>query len=106
MQATVLFRIVEAALTNVARHAAERRVDVTLATGIRSLDLTVCDDGRGFDLMAAYESRAYGLLGMAERARLIGGTLRIDSAPGRGTTVSIMFHVKAVAVHDQDPYCR
>ncbi|MEX3693286.1 response regulator [Paraburkholderia sp. BR14263] len=89
MQATVLFRIVEAALTNVARHAAARRVDVTLATRTGSLHLSVRDDGRGFDLKAAYAGRAYGLLGMAERARLIGGTLRIDSEPGKGTTVSI-----------------
>ncbi|HKD77307.1 MAG TPA: ATP-binding protein, partial [Ktedonobacterales bacterium] len=89
MQATVLYRIVEAALTNVTRHAAARRIDVTLVTGTGALDLTVRDDGRGFDLAAAYGSHAYGLLGMAERARLIGGTLGIDSQPGKGTTVSI-----------------
>ncbi|MEM5316960.1 response regulator [Paraburkholderia sp. JHI869] len=89
MQATVLFRIVEAALTNVARHAAARRVNVTLVTGVGSLGLSVSDDGCGFDLKAAYASRAYGLLGMAERARLIGGTLGINSEPGKGTTVSI-----------------
>ncbi|MEX4005020.1 response regulator [Paraburkholderia sp. EG285A] len=89
MQVTVLFRIVEAALTNVARHAAARRVDVTLVTGNGALDLGIRDDGCGFDLAAAYSRRAYGLLGMAERARSIGGTLGIDSERGKGTTVTI-----------------
>ncbi|MEX3953449.1 response regulator [Paraburkholderia sp. EG287A] len=89
MQVTVLFRIVEAALTNVARHAAARRVDVTLVTGNGVLDLGIRDDGCGFDLAAAYSHRAYGLLGMAERARSIGGTLEIDSDRGKGTTVTI-----------------
>nr|WP_246088912.1 histidine kinase [Paraburkholderia guartelaensis] len=89
MQATVLFRIVEAALTNVARHAAAQRVAVTLTTGPGSLDLRIRDDGRGFDVAAAYARYAYGLLGMTERARLIGGTLRIDSQPCKDPTIGI-----------------
>jgi PAS domain S-box-containing protein len=93
MQTTALFRIVEAALTNVARHAAARRVDVMLTTGPGSLDLRVRDDGRGFDVAAAHAKYAYGLLGMAERARLIGGTLVIESQARKdtptGTTISI-----------------
>ncbi|HKR39925.1 MAG TPA: ATP-binding protein [Paraburkholderia sp.] len=89
VQVTALFRIVEAALTNVARHATAHRVDVTLVTDADGLELGVRDDGCGFDLVAAYARHAYGLLGMAERARLIGGTLGIDSEPGKGTTVTI-----------------
>ncbi|WP_321913479.1 histidine kinase [Paraburkholderia sp. J11-2] len=111
-QATALFRIVEAALTNVARHAAAQRVEVTLIAGRGSLDLRVRDDGRGFDVAAAYAKYAYGLLGMTERARLIGGTLRIDSQPCKdptigiasGTTISI--HVPLENNHDQDTYRR
>jgi len=76
-------------LTNVARHAEAARVDVSLVSTADALELRVCDDGRGFDRDAARREYSYGLLGMYERARLIGATLSIDSAPGAGTTVSI-----------------
>ena len=87
--ATAVFRIVQASLTNVARHAGASRVDVTLTSTETTLDLYVSDDGRGFDPAAARKGYSYGLLGMSERARLIGGSLRIDSSPETGTVVSI-----------------
>ena len=87
--ATAVFRIVQASLTNVARHAKATRVDVSLVSTADRLELRVRDDGRGFDREAARREYSYGLLGMYERARLIGATLSIDSAPGAGTTVSI-----------------
>jgi len=87
--ATAMFRIVQASLTNVARHASATRADVTLTSTSTALDLHVSDDGCGFDQEAARRDYSYGLLGMSERARLIGGTLLIDSAPGTGTSVSI-----------------
>ncbi|WP_321814737.1 MULTISPECIES: ATP-binding protein [unclassified Paraburkholderia] len=91
MRATVLFRIVESALDNVARHAGAQRVQMSLANR-NSIDLTIRDDGCGFNAStggAGSARHAYGLLGMAERARLLDGTVRIDSALGKGTTVSI-----------------
>lgn len=87
--ATAVFRIVQASLTNVARHAGASRVDVTLTSSNAVLDLHVSDDGCGFDPAAASMGYSYGLLGMSERARLIGGSLRIDSSPETGTVVSI-----------------
>jgi signal transduction histidine kinase len=87
--ATAVFRIAQASLTNVARHADASRVDVTLTGGNGELALHISDNGRGFDLPAARRRYSYGLLGMSERARLIGGTLHIESAPGAGTIVSI-----------------
>ena len=87
--ATAVFRIVQASLTNVARHAGASRVDVTLTNTETTLDLYVSDDGCGFDPAAARKGYSYGLLGMSERARLIGGSLRIDSSPETGTVVSI-----------------
>ncbi|HEX7907537.1 MAG TPA: response regulator [Paraburkholderia sp.] len=87
--ATAVFRIVQASLTNVARHAHATRVDVMLVSTAAKLELQVRDDGCGFDQQAASRAYSYGLLGMNERARLIGGSLSIDSAPGAGTTVSI-----------------
>lgn len=89
--ATAVFRIVQASLTNVARHAHATRVDVTLTSIGEKLELQVRDDGCGFDQEAVRHGYSYGLLGMNERARLIGGSLFIDSAPGAGTTVSIHF---------------
>ena len=87
--ATAVFRIVQASLTNVALHAGASRVDVTLTNTETTLDLYVSDDGCGFDPAAARKGYSYGLLGMSERARLIGGSLRIDSSPETGTVVSI-----------------
>lgn len=87
--ATAVFRIVQASLTNVARHAHATRVDVMLVSTAAKLELQVRDDGCGFDQQAASRAYSYGLLGMNERARLIGGSLSIDSEPGAGTTVSI-----------------
>jgi signal transduction histidine kinase len=87
--ATALFRIAQASLTNVARHADATRVEVTLISTPAKLLLQVCDDGRGFDQQVVMRDYSYGLLGMNERARLIGGSLSIDSSPGKGTVVSI-----------------
>ncbi|MGF6368149.1 PAS domain S-box-containing protein [Paraburkholderia sp. RAU6.4a] len=87
--ATALFRIAQASLTNVARHAAATRVEVTLVSTAAQLLLHVRDDGCGFDQQVVSRNYSYGLLGMNERARLIGGSLSIDSSPGAGTMVSI-----------------
>ncbi|SEK14234.1 hybrid sensor histidine kinase/response regulator, partial [Paraburkholderia diazotrophica] len=87
--ATAVFRIVQASLTNITRHADATRVDVTLISTAEELELHVRDDGRGFDQQVVRRDYSYGLLGMNERARLIGGSLSIGSTPGAGTTVSI-----------------
>jgi signal transduction histidine kinase len=87
--ATAVFRIVQASLTNIARHARATRADVTLTSTKTALELLVSDDGRGFDQATARKVCSYGLLGMSERARAIGGSLLIDSTPGAGTVVSI-----------------
>lgn len=86
--ATGIFRIVQESLTNVARHARASRVDVVLERHSGALELAVCDDGAGFD-PEAVGSGSFGLLGIVERARNLGGTVAIDSAPGRGTRVAI-----------------
>lgn len=82
----VLFRVVQEALSNVAKHARASRAEVSMSRRGRTLRLTVEDDGRGFDVEAARDSRL-GLFGMQERLALVGGTLAIHSAPGRGTRV-------------------
>ena len=86
--ATAVFRIVQESLTNVARHAQASGANITLCCGERFW-LRVEDNGRGFDLAVARKSMRLGLFGMRERILALGGTLEIDSAPGRGTALTI-----------------
>lgn len=89
VMATGLFRMYQESLTNVARHADAKKVTATLEVTDEKICLSISDDGKGFDMNTASERRTLGLLGMKERAAMIGGTLEIKSAPGQGTTVSI-----------------
>jgi PAS domain S-box-containing protein len=88
---TALYRVVQEALTNVARHAAARHASVILQRTPGQVVAVVEDDGDGFDAelvtAPAGAARRLGLLGMRERVALVGGTLTVDSAPGGGTTV-------------------
>ncbi|HSD54804.1 MAG TPA: PAS domain S-box protein [Burkholderiales bacterium] len=92
---TACFRIVQEAMTNAVRHAGARRLAVTLRVVDGALVLTVRDDGQGFDLAAAARRAARGesagLSGMEERAQLAGGRLEMNTAPGRGTEVRVVF---------------
>ena len=88
-QATVVFRIMQESLVNVARHAQASRVDITLEHADGEIRLRVADDGRGFDPSAARRPNSFGLVGLRERAHLVDGHITIDSAPGRGTAVEV-----------------
>jgi PAS domain S-box-containing protein len=84
-----VYKIVEEALTNVMRHASARSVSIALRHTADTLTVLVSDDGDGFDPegRALTPGSGMGLLCMEERARLLDGTLRIESAPGQGTVV-------------------
>jgi signal transduction histidine kinase len=86
---TASFRIVQEALSNVARHARARHFEVTLTAQDVALELTVRDDGVGFDVERLRSG--LGLVGMGERAEFAGGRLDIESAPGTGTTLRARF---------------
>ncbi|MDX5445921.1 MAG: histidine kinase [Zoogloeaceae bacterium] len=88
-RSTLVFRILQEALTNVVRHAGAGAVEVALTRSDGLLRLEVHDDGRGFDPCTRSGHGTFGLLGMHERAMMYGGSLHIDSAPGRGTTVRL-----------------
>jgi len=88
-----VFRVVQEAITNIAKHAAAETVLVECELDGRDLVIDIEDDGRGFDPAAVATSpdtqRGLGLMGMRERMELVGGTVKVDSAPGRGTYVSV-----------------
>lgn len=86
---TNLYRIVQEALTNVVRHAGATRVDVLLERRGDQMVTIVEDDGVGFDPDAAGQSGRLGLLGMRERAEMLGGVLSIESVPGSNTTIYV-----------------
>ncbi len=93
-----LFRIVQESLNNISKHAAATQVSVSLTRGAGGVELTVTDNGRGFLIADAGnpqsathnpQSKGFGLRGMRERARLLGGQVLIESAPGKGATVRV-----------------
>ena len=84
---TAIFRIVQAALDNVARHAAADEVKISLRRQGSNVVLSIADDGRGFD-PEKIAAASFGLIAMRERARSLGGDLSIESRPKRGTTVT------------------
>jgi signal transduction histidine kinase len=86
---TVFFRIYQETLTNIIRHAQASRVDVRLAQEGDHLVMTVSDNGRGISDDEIANTRSLGLVGMRERAMLIGGELSLHGAPGKGTTVTL-----------------
>ena len=88
-QRTVLFRIFQEALTNVVRHARASAVHVTLAERRREVELRIRDNGRGVTDAEVADPRAIGLLGMRERAALVGASFHIVGHRGKGTAVTV-----------------
>lgn len=91
---TALLRIAQGAIANVIQHAHATTATITIAIENDQLHFTVADDGSGFDPLlkskeAAEKSDSFGLLAASERVQQLGGTLTIDSLPGRGTTLIV-----------------
>ncbi len=87
---TNLYRIVQEALNNCAKHSQCTRAEVLLERRDHHLVLIVADDGIGFDPdNVHHEGRRWGLLGMRERAALMNGTIEVESAPDKGTTIFV-----------------
>ena len=85
---TIVFRIVQEALTNARRHAGAERVEVTLERSDGHVRVRIHDDGRGFDPATVADER-FGLEGIRQRCRLLGGEPTITSRPGAGTTIEV-----------------
>jgi two-component system sensor histidine kinase UhpB len=86
---TAVFRICQEALTNIARHARASQVAITLKRNIDSLVLDIEDNGQGISQQALTKTKSLGLVGMQERATLVGGALNIKGIPGKGTIVTV-----------------
>jgi two-component system, NarL family, sensor histidine kinase UhpB len=98
VRALALFRLVQESLTNVARHARARRVDIRIAArrvegSAECIEATIADDGRGANLDAP--GRGLGLIGMRERTAAFGGSLALSSSPGAGFEVRATLPVTA-----------
>jgi PAS domain S-box-containing protein len=109
-QRTMLYRVVQSALANVAQHARASRVKVSIEKTADAVHLEVADNGRSFAVdrvTHTRRNRRLGLLGMRERVEMVGGRFAVESAPGRGTTVhaAIPFHNgrRAQALPDLEP---
>jgi len=89
---TVFFRVAQEALTNVARHAHARQVEVNFQKVHNTAHMEIKDDGKSFSVERALHAntgKRLGLLGMRERVEMIGGTFCVESEPGKGTTVRV-----------------
>jgi signal transduction histidine kinase len=91
---TVLFRVAQEALTNIARHAGVKEGSVVINYGPKQVSLRVSDRGRGFNPTENFHPpHGWGLEGMKERVESVGGRLQIESAPGNGTTIEALIPV-------------
>jgi PAS domain S-box-containing protein len=99
--ALCLYRVVQEALRNIAKHAHARHVLVTVRRVDDEVQLAVTDDGHGFDLaMVREQGRGLGLRSIDERVRLVGGRLSVETAPGKGTAIVVW--VQALAAREPE----
>lgn len=97
---TSLFRVYQEALTNIMRYAAATAVTTSLSLNENKIVLVIKDDGRGFDAVAAKSKGSFGILGMQERAFALGGSFLLETAPGKGTTITVTVPLETAAASD------
>jgi two-component system NarL family sensor kinase len=84
-----LYRIVQESLNNILKHSRARRVDLRLERDIHEVQLRIADDGTGFEPGKPGGGKGLGLKNIAERVRMLGGKLNVDSSPGKGTRIEV-----------------
>jgi signal transduction histidine kinase len=85
------------ALHNAIKHSGVKRIEVELAERSNELHLKIRDSGRGFDIEEAMRGSGLGLTSMQERARLVGGTIAVESKPMQGTSIHVRIPIQAKA---------
>ena len=103
MGATTLFRIVQEALTNVAKHADASLVMLALRIEDANCVLRIADNGHGADAHDRRAEKSFGLLGIRERAHMLGGTVEINTADGAGFAITVSFPLQAVQHDEEQP---
>ena len=88
-RSTAIFRIFQEALTNVARHSNASRVKAVLTKKTDKIVLTIEDNGKGIEENQIADPKAFGIIGMRERAHFLGGEVRVNGAPGKGTSITV-----------------
>jgi signal transduction histidine kinase len=91
----LLYRIVQECANNIVKHSQAQKATLRIECGEKNVTVKVSDDGCGFDPSTDgndLSKRSFGLVGIAERTRLLGGKLNIESQPGQGTHVSIVIN--------------
>jgi signal transduction histidine kinase len=101
-RSTTIFRILQEALTNVARHSKATRVKVSLKQKDTDLVLRVRDNGKGIAPDKISAAKSFGLMGIRERADLWGGEVKIRGAPDKGTTVTVSIPLEERKADDKD----
>ena len=99
-RATTVFRILQEALTNVARHAQATRVRIGVTQTREELLLEVTDNGRGISQTELADRSSLGLVGVRERAIACGGVLEIEGSPGKGTRVHVRIPCRVTGAHE------
>ena len=100
--ATAVFRILQESLTNVSKHAQASLVKISISRAAEEVRLNVRDNGSGFVSTDPRKPDSYGLMGLRERAYLLGGAIHIDSAPGRGTIIDLRIPIARSEAECQD----
>jgi PAS domain S-box-containing protein len=105
--ATAIFRMVQEALTNIAKHANASYVSLAIIYTRTSISLTIADNGCGLKSDHNDKPNSFGLLGMAERCKEIGGSILVDSQPGSGCVIAIKIpllnHIKKIELEPEEP---
>ncbi len=91
-----IYRIMQEALTNVARHSQATQVSVSLKRKKKNLELRIRDNGKGIDERDITSSESLGIIGMRERILPFGAKLRLSGTPNKGTTVSVSFPIERI----------
>jgi signal transduction histidine kinase len=84
------FRVLQESLSNVVMHAEAKETHVSIKRQDRQLFLIVSDNGKGFDSSGMDENKIFGIMGMKERAIMMGGTYNVSSTPGKGTVIEVI----------------
>jgi signal transduction histidine kinase len=101
--ATALFRIVQEALTNVAKHADATLVMLTMRVEDTSCVLRIVDNGHGAGERDTRAEKSFGLLGIRERVHMLGGSVEIDTANGKGFAITVTFPLQAIKLEEGPP---